>query len=77
MFIIFAVFLYSYSAKVEPFEVYKIKSAVNGSVVFYKKAEANLFKGLLVKIDDNNEKIELENLKTQANLLKEEIKNQE
>ena len=77
IFIITAVFLYSYSAKVEPFEVYKIKSAVNGSVVFYKKAEANLFKGLLVKIDDNNEKIELENLKTQANLLKEEIKNQE
>jgi len=78
MFIIVAVFLYGYSAKVEPFEIYKIKSAVNGSVVFYeKKAEANLFKGLLVKIDDNNEKIELENLKTQANLLKEEIKNQE
>ena len=78
MFIIVAVFLYGYSAKVEPFEIYKIKSAVNGSVVFYeKKAEANLFKGLLVKIDDNNENIELENLKTQANLLKEEIKNQE
>jgi multidrug resistance efflux pump len=78
IFIITAVFLYSYSAKVEPFEVYKIKSAVNGNVVFYnKEAEANFFKGLLVKIDDNNEKIELENLKKQLNLLKEEIKNQE
>jgi len=44
MFIIVAVFLYGYSANVEPFEIYKIKSAVNGSVVFYeKKAESGYF----------------------------------
>ncbi len=72
------ILLFGYSAKVEPFEIYKIKASVAGSVVFSKKdAEAEKFYGLIVKIDDNQEKIELENLQNQLELLKEEIKNQE
>ena len=75
---IVGVLLFGYTAKVEPFEVYKIKSAVSGSVVFANKdAEATEFYGLIVKLDENQEKIELENLLKQIKFLKEQIKNQE
>ena len=73
------VFLFAYEAKVEPFETYHIKAAVNGQVVLSKKnLEAkNLNNKLIVKIDDNVEVNELKNIQNQINILKEEIKNQE
>lgn len=72
-------FLFAYEAKVEPFEIYKLKSSVAGEVVkTYKNLEArNVNNALLVKIDDKQNQIDLKNLKIQAKLLNEEIKNQE
>lgn len=73
-----AIVLFAFNARVEPFDVFLIKSSVAGSVTAIKKeVEAKEYKGIIVKIDDKQEQIELKNLKTQAKFLKEEIKNQE
>jgi len=73
-----AISLFAFNARVEPFDVFLIKSSVAGSVITVKKeVEAKEYKGVIVKIDDKQEQIELKNLKTQAKFLKEEIKNQE
>jgi len=77
--LMFGNILFSYEAKVEPFEMYKIKSAVSGKVL---KAEKNLEaqnvqNRRIVKIDDRQNLIDLKNLRNQAMLLKEQIKNQE
>jgi len=73
-----AIVLFAFNARVEPFDVFLIKSSVAGSVTAIKKeVEAKEYKGVIVKIDDKQEQIELKNLKTQAKFLKEEIKNQE
>jgi len=73
-----AIVLFAFNARVEPFDVFLIKSSVAGSVITVKKeVEAKEYKGVIVKIDDKQEQIELKNLKTQAKFLKEEIKNQE
>ena len=79
VFFIAAVLAFAYEAKVEPFEVYKIKSSVAGEVVeSNKNLEAvNVKNGLLVKIDDKQNLIDLKNLQNQKNILIEEIKNQE
>ena len=79
MLIIWAIFLFGYKAKVEPFEVYNIKAAVNGKVIIAnKELEAtNIKNKLIVKIDDIANKIDLENLQNQLELLKKQISNQE
>jgi hypothetical protein len=73
-----AIFLFAYDAKVLPFDEYDVKSAVSGRVVFANKnLEAkNLKNTLIVKIDDYQEKVDINNTLTQINILKQEIKNQ-
>jgi len=74
-----AVLLFGYEAKVEPFDTYKIKSSVAGSVVLSNKnlEAVNVKNGLLVRLDTKKDMIDLNNLKKQAEILKQEIKNQE
>jgi multidrug resistance efflux pump len=69
--------LFSYEAQVKPFESYNISSSVSGLVVDAKKnKEATYFNGVIVKIDDKTDLINLQNIKNQIELLKQEIKNQ-
>ena len=77
--IVVTIFLFGYKAKVEPFEVYNIKASVNGKVVIANKdlEATNVKDKLIVKIDDIDNKIDLENLQKQLELLKEQINNQE
>jgi len=79
MIVLLAVILFAYDAKVEPYEVYKIKAAASGEVVYAnKKAESKLLDNvLIVKIDDTKDKINLRNLNSQIELLKSQIKNQQ
>ena len=76
--IVVTIFLFGYKSKVEPFEIYNIKAVVNGKVVMVNKdLEATSVKDkLIVKIDDTDNKIDLENLQRQLELLKEQINNQ-
>lgn len=77
--IIGVIFLFGYKAKVEPFEVYNIKAVVNGKVVIANKdlEATNIKDKLIVKIDDTDNKIDLENLQKQLDLLNKQINNQE
>ena len=77
--ILIGVFLIAFDGKVEPINEYDIKSAISGRVVLANKnLEAkNLKNELVVKVDDYQNKVDLENLKTNAKLLEKEIKNQE
>jgi len=79
MFLFIAVFAFAYEAKVEPFDVYKIKSSVAGEVVRAdKNSEAeNIKNRLIVKIDDTQNVVDLNNAYSQEKILAEEIKNQE
>ena len=79
MIVLLTVILFAYDAKVEPYEVYKIKAAASGEVVYAnKKAESKLLDNvLIVKIDDTKDKINLRNLNSQIELLKSQIKNQQ
>ena len=60
-----ATFLIAYEAKVEPFDVYNIKSYVNGAVVkVYKNLETkNINNDIIVKIDNKQNLIDLKSLK--------------
>jgi len=73
-----AVLLFSYSARVEPFDTFNIKASVGGKVIkTYKNLEdENLKNSLIVKLDDKQELIELKNIKNQIEILKQKIKNQ-
>jgi len=75
--LIIGIYLFSYEAKVEPFEIYKIKASVAGRVIFAnKKLEAKSVKNTLaVRIDNSDELINMENLKESLNVLNEEYKN--
>ncbi|GAB6074647.1 efflux RND transporter periplasmic adaptor subunit [Nautilia lithotrophica] len=80
-FLIFAlsmVFLFAYEAKVEPFEIYKIKASVTGEIILSNKnLEAkNVQNREIVKIDDKQNLIDLKNLQAQVKILNEEIINQ-
>ena len=73
-----ATLLFAYDAKVEPFDVYKIKSTVNGAVVrAYKNLEAKNINATIVKIDDKQNLIDLKNLQNQVKILNDEIINQQ
>jgi len=76
--IVVTIFLFGYKSKVEPFEIYNIKAVVNGKVVMVNKdlEATNIKNKLIVKIDDTDNKIDLENLQRQLELLKEQINNQ-
>jgi multidrug resistance efflux pump len=78
MFLSIAAACMAYEAKVQPFEIYKIKAAVSGTVVKSEKTlEAkNIKDKIIVKIDDRQNKIDLKNLKLQYEILKKEIENQ-
>ena len=73
------VLLFSYEAKVEPFNTFVLKSAVSGEVVkTNKNLEAkNIKNALIVKLDDKVEKSNLKNIQNQIKILKEEINNQQ
>jgi len=76
--IFIAVVLFGYSARVEPFDAYNIKASVGGRVVeTYKNLEnKNIKNALIIKLDDKQELIELENIKKQIEILKKKIENQ-
>ena len=78
VFFIITLFAFAYQAKVEPFDVYKIKASVGGKVIkANKNLEAkNVQNREIVKIDDKQNLIDLQNLQAQIKILKEEIKNQ-
>jgi len=78
VFFIIAVFAFAYEAKVEPFDIYKIKASVSGKIVKAdKNFEAKSVKNrLIVKIDDKQNLIDLKNSEAQLKILKEEIINQ-
>ena len=73
------IFIYGYSAKVEPFDTYIIKADVSGKVIqTFKNLEAqNINNQIIVKLDSNQERIDLKNTVSQIEILKDEIKNQE
>jgi len=76
--IFLAVLLFAFDAKVEPYEVYKIKSSVSGSVkeshTNYESKEVK--DTLVIKIDDYKDRINLKNINEQIKILKNEIANQ-
>ncbi len=78
IFLFTAVFIFAYEAKVEPFDIYKIKASVGGKVIkANKNLEAeNVQNTEIVKIDDRQNLIDLKNLQAQIKILKEEIVNQ-
>ena len=67
----------AYEAKVEPFEVYKIKASVAGEVVYAGKTyEArNIKNTTVIKLDDAQNVIDLKNLRMQKKILLKEIEN--
>jgi hypothetical protein len=78
-FIIFlAVILFSYDAKVLPFDEFDIKSAVSGKIIYANKdLEAkNLKNDVIIKIDSFSQKVDINNTLSQISILKQEIKNQ-
>jgi hypothetical protein len=70
--------LFAYNARVIPFDEYDVKAAVSGKVIYANKnLEAkNLKNKIVVKLDDYQEKVDINNTKIQINILKQEIKNQ-
>ncbi len=78
IFVLIFSFLSAYQAQVKPFDTYNVTSSVAGKILEVKKdKEATFYKGVLVKIDDKQDLIDLKNLNFQIKLTKEEIKNQE
>jgi hypothetical protein len=76
--IFLATLLFAYDARVIPFDEYDVKAAVSGKVIFAdKNLEAkNLKNKTVVKLDDYQEKVDINNTKMQINILKQEIENQ-
>jgi multidrug resistance efflux pump len=78
-FIIFlAVILFSYDAKVMPFDEFDIKSDVSGKIIYANKdLEAkNLKNEIIIKIDSFSQRVDINNTLSQISILKQEIKNQ-
>ncbi len=70
MHLIFSLFLvtfvFGYYAKVEPFEVFNIKSDIVGKVIYVDKdCEAKKCKNVVIKVDKYQDELELKNLQTQ------------
>jgi hypothetical protein len=76
--ILLATLLFAYDAKVIPFNEYDIKASVSGKVIFANtNLEAKNLKNItVVRLDDYQEKVDINNTKVQINILKQEIKNQ-
>ena len=59
-------FLFGYYGKVEPYETYKIKSDVSGKIIeVNKSAEATNYQGIVIKIDDYQNRVDLKNSENQ------------
>ena len=70
--------LFGYYAKVEPYQTYNIQADISGKVIDVNtSAKATNYKGIVVRLDDYIDKIELKNLKTQLNNYKNILKSQE
>jgi len=70
--------LFGFYGKVEPYQIYNIKSDVTGKVIeVNKSAEGKVAKGIVIKIDDYQNRIDLNNLRTQLKNLKIVQKSQE
>jgi len=58
--------LFGYYGKVEPYQTYNIKADVSGKVIKVDKSkEATNYKGIVIKIDDYQNRIDLKNLQAQ------------
>jgi len=58
--------VFGYYGKVEPYQTYNIKADVSGKVIDVNKtAEGRKYNGIVIKIDDLQNKIDLKNLQTQ------------
>lgn len=73
IFLMVPFFLFAFKAKVEPFEIYNIKSDVAGKVI-WSEDDLKSVNGTVLKLDDYQNRIDLENLKNQKKILAEEIK---
>ncbi len=58
--------LFGYYGKVEPYQTYNIKADVSGKIIdVNKSSEATNYKGIVIKIDKYQNKIDLKNLEAQ------------
>jgi len=70
--------LFGYYGKVEPYQIYNIKSDISGKVVdVNKSAEATNYNGVVIKIDDYQNRIDLKNYQIQLKNLENIEKSQE
>jgi len=77
LFIIFTIFTYAdvHFAKLEPIDTITIKSEVNGKVIMAQEAkEGSVVNGVIVKIDDKLDKIDLKNSRSSLELIDKMIK---
>ena len=69
--------LFGYYGKVEPYQTYNIKADISGKVVeVNKSAEGSFYKGIVIKIDDYQNKIDLKNSKIQLKNFENILKSQ-
>ena len=62
---------FGYYGKVEPINIYNIKSEINGKVIEVNKtAVATNYKGIVIKIDKYQDEVNLKNLQTQLSNLR-------
>ena len=70
--------LFGYYGKVEPYQTYNIKSDVSGKIIdVNKSSEATNYKGIVIKIDKYQNKIDLKNLETQLKNYESILKSQQ
>ena len=70
--------LFGYYGKIEPYQTYTIKSDVSGKVIeVNKSAEATNYKGIVIKIDDYQNRVDIKNLEIQLKNFEEIKKSQE
>ena len=69
--------VFGYYAKVEPLNIYNIKSDISGKIVEVNKScEARSCQNIVIKVDDYQDRINLQNLKTQLKNFKKILKSQ-
>jgi len=70
--------LFGYYGKVEPYQTYNIKADVSGKIIdVNKSSEATNYKGIVIKIDKYQNKIDLKNLETQLKNYESILKSQQ
>jgi len=69
--LLFVTSLFSYYAKVEPYRVYNVKADISGKVVEVNRScEARSCSGVVIKVDDYQNRVDLHNLEIQLKNLK-------